>query len=252
MDDDNIHFPPRFGWGDIVATGNIGLVLGFDALLKVPINLQDQHFIDIERRIYERLANGHDGVIRYYGAFHNGILLQRARHGGLRQFKGKERRSKRFQMRWVQQIMESVVFIHSNGVLHGDLSCNNVFLDDKLSARLGDFAGSSIDGVDALVAYEPGYAHPSLCTTTVASEIFALGSMIYEIFSESRPNEQMTHNEIEKAFAQGKYPELRSLGRFAELVSAGAKSIAAPMSYCKMSKRKVSNTNGIGCCSSAL
>ena len=39
-------------------------------------------------------------------------------------------------------------------VLPGDLSCNNVFLDEGLDAKLGDFAGSAIDGLDPLVGYE--------------------------------------------------------------------------------------------------
>ncbi|KAI9751713.1 MAG: hypothetical protein M4579_005931, partial [Chaenotheca gracillima] len=90
--DDDIHFPAGFAWGDILALGNVGIVLGFDAVLKFPISLEDQRFIDIEREIYERLANGHEGLIRYYGPYGNGVILQRARNGGLRQFKGQKPR----------------------------------------------------------------------------------------------------------------------------------------------------------------
>ncbi|KAI9747106.1 MAG: hypothetical protein M4579_007527, partial [Chaenotheca gracillima] len=103
-------------------------------------------------------------------------------------------------------------------VLHGDISGNNVFLDENLNAKLGDFAGSSIDGADALVAYESRYTHPSMEETTVASDLFALGSMIYEILTGHRPYEEKSSREVEKAFDREQYPDLKPLGRFEKVV----------------------------------
>lgn len=176
--ENKIRFPPGFGWSNIVSIGSTGVVLQLDAVLKIPFKEQEQHLIDIERQVYERLANGHDNVLRFYGPLYNGISLQRACHGSLRQHLARRgSRSVALQLRWIQQVVEAVVFIHSHRILHGDLSCNNFFLDDKLDIKLGDFAGSSIDGVDSLISYETRSDHPNITATTVKSELFALGSV---------------------------------------------------------------------------
>ena len=46
-------------------------------------------------------------------------------------------------------------------MLHGDISCNNVFLDGQLSVKLGDFAGSAIDDLPPLIYYETSHELPN-------------------------------------------------------------------------------------------
>jgi serine/threonine protein kinase len=55
--------------------------------------------------------------------------------------------------RWAKQAAQSLVFCHSNSILHRDICYNNFFLDQNLNLKLGDFAGSSIDQLLALVCY---------------------------------------------------------------------------------------------------
>lgn len=215
-----MRFPPTLGWRDVVSAGNVGVVIALDAVIKIPLMEQDQHYLDIERQVYERLANDHDGILRYHGPLYNGILLQRIPHGSLRQhYARKGARSAALQMRWIRQIVESIVFIHSRGILHGDISCNNVFLDNDLNAKLGDFAGSSIDGVDSLVCYETRYDHPSTSNVTVRSEIFALGSMIYETLTGHPPYKDLSEAAVEDAYAREEYPDLSSISIFEDVIT---------------------------------
>lgn len=45
---------------------------------------------------------------------------------------------------------DALRYVHSKNVVHKDITCNNVFLDEHLNARLADVAGSSIDGSKTL------------------------------------------------------------------------------------------------------
>lgn len=41
---------------------------------------------------------------------------------------------------WATQIAEALNFVHSAGVVHGDLTCHNIFLGKGLDAKVADFA----------------------------------------------------------------------------------------------------------------
>ncbi|KAF1352745.1 kinase-like protein [Lizonia empirigonia] len=116
-------------------------------------------------------------------------------------------------LRWVQQLVDAVRFIHSRGVFHGDMSCNNVFLDDNFDVKLGDFAGSAIDDLPPLVCYETSHELPGKDIST-ETELFALGSTIYEVMTGSKPYEDLPEHEVAAAFSEGRYPDLESVSAF--------------------------------------
>jgi serine/threonine protein kinase len=49
-------------------------------------------------------------------------------------------------LRWAAQIVQALQHAHSRGVLQVDIGPHNVLLDWNENVKLGDFAGSSIDG----------------------------------------------------------------------------------------------------------
>jgi serine/threonine protein kinase len=204
-------YPCGLSLRDLLGAGISGFAGRLDAAVKwtLPNNV---HFIERERRIYERLGSYH-GILRYYGPVENGILLEFAHHGSIRQYRMKHDATipPITKLRWIQQVTSTMRFLHSKGVLHGDISCNNIFLDRNLNAKVADFAGSVIDGEPYLSCYEASHSHPNIEGVCVPSEIFALGSTFYEIVTGNKPYSDLSVNEIEEAYSLDKFPQLDGL-----------------------------------------
>ncbi|RDL33208.1 Uncharacterized protein BP5553_08647 [Venustampulla echinocandica] len=216
--DQTIQFPLGIDRQDVVGLGITALVARLDAVIKFgrPSELPLR---EREMRIYERLGNDHR-VLRYYGNLGDALILQYACHGSIRQYYTTQTQpvSLLLQLRWVEQITASVASIHSKNVLHGDISCNKVLLDESLDAKLGDFAGSSMDGQDPLICYETSHEHPEIVDISAASELFALGSTFYEIMAGAKPYKELSDMEVVRAYKQGNYPSLVTLVAFNDII----------------------------------
>ena len=82
------------------------------------------------------------------------------------------------------------------------ISCNNIFLDDGLNGKLGEFAGSSTDGQEPLVCYDTSHEHPEIAGISTGSELFALGSTFYEMMTGSTPYQELSDSEIIDAYRE--------------------------------------------------
>ncbi|KAJ5972407.1 uncharacterized protein N7479_002325 [Penicillium vulpinum] len=96
--------------------------------------------------------------------------------------------------KWYQQILEAVIVIHSYGIIHSDLALRQFFIDDNLDLRLGDFNSSQCPGHISL-----GYEKASHCLprdyelpNTEISDIFALGSTLYELVAGEAPYSELS------------------------------------------------------------
>lgn len=183
-----IEYPYSLDGRDLVGAGITAMVVRLNAVLKFA-NFTDPLFLEREKRIYQRLGHDSNGVVRYYGSLEDALVLQYASNGSIRQYLTRQTEPVplSIRLRWVEQITTSMAFVHSRNVLHGDISCNNVFLDENLNTKVGDFAGSSIDGEAPLIYYESNHEHPEMPDISIKSEIFALGSTFYEIMTGSKP-----------------------------------------------------------------
>lgn len=138
-------YPCGLSLKDLLGAGTSGFAGRVDGAVKW--TLPDKvHFIERERKVYNHLGS-HPGILRYYGPVENGILLEFAHHGSIRQYRMNYDPviPPATKLRWIQQITSTICFIHSKGVLHADVSCNNIFLDRDFNAKVADFAGSVID-----------------------------------------------------------------------------------------------------------
>jgi len=214
-----IQWPLGLGGEDLVGAGITAVVARLDAVVKFS-KPSESHFLEREQLVYQRLGRDHCSILRYFGVLENAIILQFASQTSIRQYYARQKKpvSLSVKLRWVEQLTEVIRFIHSRNVLHGDISCNNVFLDDELDVKLGDFAGSAIDDLPALICYETSHELPAE-DISIKTELFALGSTIYEIMTGSKPYKDLPDYGVSTAFVEGRYPDLESLAAFKNIIA---------------------------------
>jgi serine/threonine protein kinase len=89
----------------------------------------------------------------------------------------------------------AVDIIYSRSLHYGDISCDNVFLDDNLNVKLGDFAGSAVDDLPPLICYETSHKLPGEDIPR-RTDLFALGSTTYEIMTGSEPYKELPDHQV--------------------------------------------------------
>ena len=85
-----------------------------------------------------------------------------------------------------QQICAGLAAAHANGILHLDLKPANVMIDGRGVARITDFSIAALQGEATEIAGTPAYMAPeqlSAGSSTVATDVFALGLVLYEMFT---------------------------------------------------------------------
>jgi len=88
-----------------------------------------------------------------------------------------------------RQICAGLAAAHERGVLHRDLKPANIMLDAEGRARLMDFGLAAIGTVDEIRAGTPAYMAPEQIEgreVTVKSDVYALGLVLYELFTGKR------------------------------------------------------------------
>jgi serine/threonine protein kinase len=106
---------------------------------------------------------------------------------------------------------------HDKGVLHRDLKPANIMIDGRGHVLITDFglAGiiGQIEGVEARNG-TPGYMAPEQLSgieVSAQSDIYALGVVLYEMFTGKRPFNASTRAELIKLAEEGKPPTPRSI-----------------------------------------
>ncbi|KAM3524806.1 hypothetical protein NHJ13051_004308 [Beauveria bassiana] len=200
----------------VIGHGLSSWVFRVDAVAKCYFSSQPelrQREIAIYQRLTLAYGESHDHIVPFFGVLDDSLLLQFQQNGSIRQYRKTSHQPipLKLRLRWAEQVASGVAFLHSKGVLHGDLSCNNIFLDANLDANIGDFAGSSIDGLPFLTVYEMSHAFPGDTSVSIKRELFALGSTLYEVMTGHTPFHDKDAPEIEKLFSQGQFPTLEDI-----------------------------------------
>ncbi|KAF1961763.1 kinase-like protein [Byssothecium circinans] len=123
--------------------------------------------------------------------------------------------------RWAYQMVGSVAYIHSKGVRHSDFRLDQWLVDADLNVRLTDFNASGFDdqpdlglkgkpaqGLEISSHFLP---RDPEADNTVESDLFALGSTLYELLAGQRPYNGLNDDSIETCFRIGKFPNTDGL-----------------------------------------
>lgn len=175
--------------------------------------------IRIEREIYDRLGN-HPRICRYIGPVNRGMVLEKLGNSLRKcllnfQKSGGSPASDQA-LDWSIQAAEAIAYIHSKNVIQGDIGCYNFLFDQNGDLKLCDFGGSSIDGRDLRVGY--GVRSQLWIKSgkydgapSIACELFALGSTIYEIWTTRQPLEELSNKEVENRYKSHRFADLTNL-----------------------------------------
>ena len=119
-------------------------------------------------------------------------------------------------LRWARQIVNGLWHIHSKGVLQADIGCHNLLLHSNGNLKFCDFGGASIDGEEPTVDYETRSQHPTIRGPNLATEIFALGTTLYEMSTTKPPHPEVDSDtddgdEIQSLYTFGMFPNVGHL-----------------------------------------
>src|SRR6187401_3383371 len=98
-----------------------------------------------------------------------------------------------------RQICAGLAAAHERGVVHRDLKPANIMLDGTGKVRIMDFSLAAVGEVKDIRAGTPAYMAPEQLSgqeVTVRSDIYALGLVLYEIFTGRRAFEAKTLKEL--------------------------------------------------------
>ncbi|CAG4963589.1 unnamed protein product [Parnassius apollo] len=115
---------------------------------------------------------------------------------------------------YMHQILLGVQYLHSKRIIHRDLKLGNLFLDDDLHVKIGDF------GLAARIEFEgerkqtlcgtPNYIAPEILTKKGHSfevDIWSLGCIMYTLLVGKPPFETSTLKDTYKRIKQCEYSE---------------------------------------------
>jgi serine/threonine protein kinase len=221
-----IRLPTRFNMTNYLSSGLTSMVYldsSSNTVVKYPHQVEEEPAVDVERRIYERFHQhgGHEGLLKFHGTFESGIQLEYASKNGLREYMQAHKTNTKQRLQWAQQVTSALAFVHSMNVIHADLTCGNISLDDSLHAKLLDFSGSSLDGSKPFVVVTASHRCPGNDLKSTRADLFALGSTLYEIWTGEPPyfGLGLTEKEITDLFKQSKFLETKSLGPMGDIIT---------------------------------
>ena len=189
-------------------------------------------YVNIEKDTLNRLTD-HPGVVRLYFTFQDErslyFVLDLATGGELlgvlKRMTTFDEACTRF---YASQILDTIEYMHAQGVIHRDLKPENVLLDDRMHIKITDFGTAKILGAHPRVRTEsdvvplPGdpldgleenransfvgtaeYVSPELLTdknACKASDLWAFGCIVYQLLAGRPPfkaaNEYLTFQKI--------------------------------------------------------
>ncbi|TCD66074.1 hypothetical protein EIP91_001832 [Steccherinum ochraceum] len=124
---------------------------------------------------------------------------------------------------WLFQIADGLLYLHDEGLVHGDLHGGNILIDDEGNARLTDFGMAlltestaygyaSLHGGGAIRWKAPELSDPEEygvegMRPTPASDVFSFSCMVIELHSGKPPMPGITDNQVARRYVKGTRPD---------------------------------------------
>jgi len=149
--------------------------------------------LEREKNILAVLGH-HQHIIQLHWTSELGLCFEYYPHGSLRFYYENLRPvlpplSER--VRWCHEAVAAFMYIHSKGMVHNDISARNILLSSpSLELKVCDFGFANMAGEEVSGGPETRYGRPELWSqlnSCVKDDLFAVGSLFYEILMGERP-----------------------------------------------------------------
>jgi polo-like kinase 1 len=184
-----------------------------------------------EIRLHKSLH--HQNIVKFEHVFEDGenvyIMLELCQNQSMNELLKRRKNLTEFEVQcYVIQIVDALKYLHSNRIIHRDLKLGNMFLNDKMQIKLGDFGLATkleFDGEKKrTVCGTPNYIAPEILDGNVGHsyqvDVWALGVIIYTLIVGKPPFEttdiKLTYKKIKEC--DFSFPE-------SALISESAKDI---------------------------
>jgi serine/threonine protein kinase len=206
-----------FATAKSIGRGASGTVFAVDNTRVIKVFADDeegQQDLAREKEIFDTLQSpiGSEYIIKCEEQWFSGLVLERL-VGTLRDIlktlsKNSPDSPHPRALQWSLESCKGVEFLHEQKVIHGDIGCQNILISADGHAKLCDFAGSMIGDKHAWVAYEIRSQHPlySGQQPRIETEIFAVGSVLFEIWTWRPPYVLEKDPMVQKKFLADEFP----------------------------------------------
>ncbi len=117
------------------------------------------------------------------------------------------------------QILDTLICCHENGVVHRDLKPQNILVDQNLEIRLLDFGISRMTTMDDLtktgtILGTPEYLAPECFSSShvdLRADVYSLGCVLYEMISSQSPFHSASLHQIFSRKIKGDIKDLKNL-----------------------------------------
>ncbi|KAK0096643.1 hypothetical protein PV326_004840 [Microctonus aethiopoides] len=149
----------------------------------------------------------HKNVVGFYGFFDDHyniyIILELCRKRSMMELHKRRKALTECETRYfMKQILDGVHYLHKNRIIHRDLKLGNLFLDDELTVKIGDFGLATRLAHDGerkkTLCGTPNYIAPEILTKVGHSyevDVWSIGCIMYTLLVGKPPFETSTLRE---------------------------------------------------------
>ena len=167
--------------------------------------------IDIQRQMRHR------HVVEFRGYFEDDsnvyILLELCRRRSLMELHKRRKDLTEPEVRYyMRQLLDAMVYLHENKVIHRDLKLGNLFLNDQMEIKIGDFGLATRVDFDGerkkTLCGTPNYIAPEVLGKKGHSyevDMWSLGCILFTLLCGKPPFETNSLSETYKRIKRGEY-----------------------------------------------
>jgi len=205
--------------GEFLWYGHSGIVglLEDNIVQKSPLPGSDykesRNDIEREAEIYQLLGH-HDRLVKMIRHTDEGLFLEYMVNRDLKTYlQNHQDISTDQRLRWACEAAEGLQLLHSKNIIHCDTKPRNFLLDVDLNLKIIDFAGSTVAGSRSNSCEQTRYYLPRDWREppTTTTDLFALGSTIYEIMTGISPYGELPSNEVLERYRDKNFPDISSV-----------------------------------------